>query len=208
MKNTETGEFELVLGNKQLLSGFFIVVILFGVFFTMGYIVGRNSSPSPRMAGAAESAAAPLQAPAPAAPQQSAAAAPAPDADPAAKPPETAAADPAAPAAGPAPQPQPTTAAAQAEPAKTAVAAPPPAAPAKSITEPAPGDTYLQVMAVKRPEAEVVAKTLRDKGFKTMLGPGPNELVRVLVGPFSDTTALGAAKANLENAGFHPIVRK
>ena len=63
MKNSETGEFELVLGNKQLLSGFFIVVILFGVFFTMGYIVGRNSSPSPQMAGGAESvAAAPLTA--------------------------------------------------------------------------------------------------------------------------------------------------
>ena len=38
-------EFELVLGNKQLLSVFFIVVILLGIFFTMGYVVGRNSSP-------------------------------------------------------------------------------------------------------------------------------------------------------------------
>ena len=50
MKNNESGEFELVLGNRQLLSGFFIIVILFGVFFTMGYIVGRNSRPSPRLA--------------------------------------------------------------------------------------------------------------------------------------------------------------
>src|SRR5581483_12189253 len=48
MKNNETGEFELVLGNRQLLSGFFIVVLLFGVAFAMGYIVGRNSSPSPK----------------------------------------------------------------------------------------------------------------------------------------------------------------
>jgi len=40
----EDGEFELVLANRQLLSVFFIVVILLGVFFTMGYIVGRNSS--------------------------------------------------------------------------------------------------------------------------------------------------------------------
>ena len=37
-------EFELVLGNKQLLSVFFIVVVLLGVFFTMGYIVGRNTA--------------------------------------------------------------------------------------------------------------------------------------------------------------------
>src|SRR5438552_2703778 len=41
----EDGEFELVLANRQLLSVFFIVVILLGVFFTMGYIVGRGSSP-------------------------------------------------------------------------------------------------------------------------------------------------------------------
>src|SRR5437879_4437037 len=46
MPRNEEGEFELVLGNRQLLSGFFIVVILFGVFFTMGYIVGRASSPA------------------------------------------------------------------------------------------------------------------------------------------------------------------
>jgi type IV secretory pathway VirB10-like protein len=41
----EDGEFELILGNRQLLSVFFIIVILLGVFFTMGYIVGRNSAP-------------------------------------------------------------------------------------------------------------------------------------------------------------------
>ena len=50
MKNTETGEFEMVLGNRQLLSGFFIVVILFAVFFVMGYIVGRNSTPASQLA--------------------------------------------------------------------------------------------------------------------------------------------------------------
>ena len=43
MRNGETGEYELVMGNRQLLSGFFIVALLFGVAFAMGYIVGRNS---------------------------------------------------------------------------------------------------------------------------------------------------------------------
>jgi hypothetical protein len=46
MPKNEDGEFELILGNKQLLSVFFIVVILLGVFFAMGFIVGRNS-PAP-----------------------------------------------------------------------------------------------------------------------------------------------------------------
>src|SRR5579862_6192193 len=45
MAKNEDGEFELILGNRQLLSVFFIVVVLLGVFFTMGYIVGRNSGP-------------------------------------------------------------------------------------------------------------------------------------------------------------------
>ena len=45
MPKNEDGEFELILGNRQLLSVFFIVVVLFGVFFTMGYIVGRNNPP-------------------------------------------------------------------------------------------------------------------------------------------------------------------
>src|SRR5271169_4275055 len=43
MRSTETGEFELVVGNRQLLSGFFIVVLLFAVAFAMGYVVGENS---------------------------------------------------------------------------------------------------------------------------------------------------------------------
>ena len=42
MPKNEDGEFELILGNRQLLSVFFIVVVLLGVFFTMGYIVGRT----------------------------------------------------------------------------------------------------------------------------------------------------------------------
>ncbi len=37
------GEKELILGNKQLISLFFIVVALCGVFFAMGYMVRGNS---------------------------------------------------------------------------------------------------------------------------------------------------------------------
>src|ERR1051326_7112294 len=52
MPKNDTGEFELVLGNRQLLSGFAVVVFLLGWFFAMGYIVGRNSTPSSRAAAA------------------------------------------------------------------------------------------------------------------------------------------------------------
>lgn len=191
MKNDETGEFELVLGNKQLLSGFFIVVILFGVFFTMGYIVGRSSSPAPRLTAAADTNTPP--GPSLSIPQPEAAGPPV-----ATPPPAQATA------------PEDASQRAPAAPASQTVAAKPPepAPQAPAPSEPAAGETYLQVMAVKRPEAEVVVKALRDKGFRATMGPGPNDLVRVLVGPFADGTSLGTAKANLENAGFHPIVRK
>ncbi len=42
MAHTE-GEKELVLGNKQLISLFFVIVALCGVFFALGYMMGRPS---------------------------------------------------------------------------------------------------------------------------------------------------------------------
>src|SRR3954468_23604648 len=50
MRNNETGEFELIVGNRQLLSGFFIVVLLFAVAFALGYVVGQNTQRPVRMA--------------------------------------------------------------------------------------------------------------------------------------------------------------
>src|SRR3954465_399160 len=55
MRNNETGEFELIIGNRQLLSGFFIVVLLFAVAFAMGYVVGQNSPRSAKVAAEAAS---------------------------------------------------------------------------------------------------------------------------------------------------------
>ena len=197
MRNNETGEFELVVGNRQLLSGFFIVVLLFAVAFAMGYIFGQNSPRSARLQPEPASAA---FAAGDARPQ---AASPASPAVPASQPPspETAqAADGATPNA-PVPEPQPTTQPARESPA--AAPAPPPPPPAAPV-EAAPG-TYWQVMAVNHAEAVVVAKALKDKGFPASTAPGPNNLMRVLVGPYNDTQSMGRAKTQLENAGFHPI---
>ena len=204
MKN-ETGEFELVLGNRQLLSGFAVVVILFGVFFAMGYIVGRSATPSAHVAASGDTAPSPMANAADSRPQAglgvqtpSAAAqttsAPAADASPA----PTPAAE----------TPQPTTqpaAEARSVPAAAPEPAPTPAPPAEADTP----QIYLQVMAVRRPEAEVVVKSLKDKGFPAMLAASPKEgIFRVLVGPYKDAASLGKGKAELENAGFHPFVQK
>ena len=179
MRNNETGEFELVVGNRQLLSGFFIVVLLFAVAFAMGYVVGQNSPRSVK--GQVETASTgPVSlTPADGRPQ------PAPTAAPPSTPAESAAATPPA-----------------AEPAGTQPAQTP--APAPAETEAAPG-SYWQVMAVPQADAEVVAQALKDKGFPSSLSQGPNNLMRVLVGPYRDTQSMGKAKTELENAGFRPI---
>jgi hypothetical protein len=192
MRNTETGEFELVVGNRQLLSGFFIVVLLFAVAFAMGYVVGQNSPRTAKLQAEAGSSTSAQTA----------------DARPQPTPPPVPVASPENPPArssgeGPQPAtqapPQPTTHAARDGGAPVVAAAAPPAP-----LESAPG-TYWQVMAVPQPDAEVVVRTLKDKGFPAMLTQGPNNLMRVLVGPFSDTQTMGKAKTDLENAGFHPI---
>lgn len=189
MKNTETGEFELVLGNRQVLSVFFIVVILFGVFFAMGYIVGRNSAPSPRQSAD--------NLPRPPVPVESQAETrPARAAD--------AAESPQPPAEGVKPVEGTQPARDLPEPANTARQG----APAEA-EERGPGlsGTYLQVSASEPSAAGVLAESLRKKGLPVVTSPAPGkDLIRVLVGPFHDTATLGKAKMVLENARFHPFV--
>ena len=199
MKNNETGEFELVLGNRQLLSGFFIVVILFAVFFVMGYIVGRNSTPAAQLAANRDQPTGTV-APPDARPQ------PASGSAPASQNPPAAATEPPKDEGGTAPAsaPQPAERPAQSPPAKTE----PPAPAAPAPVESAPGETYLQVTAVKQDVAETVAKTLKDKGFPAVLAPGPAGKTRVLVGPYTDLSKLGQAKAELERLGFAPFVKR
>jgi len=208
MRNSETGEFELLVGNRQLLSGFFIVVLLFAVAFSMGYIVGRNSSPSARLqvetgtsAGTAsqmpETRPQPVsQAPAPGAtPGATLPPADTPPADTPPQPstqPERAAGSPSGPAA-------------QAPAATTAPIVAPPAA---QPVEAAPG-SYWQVLATaSQTSADAMRQTMKDKGFPAALQPGPNNLIRVLIGPYSDKQSLGRAKTELENAGVHPVLMK
>jgi cell division septation protein DedD len=193
MKNNETGEFELVLGNRQLLSGFFVVVILFAVFFVMGYIVGRNSAPTPSLAARDQNSGAGAN-PAARPPASS----PIPAQNLPAEPPN----DDSGSAAAPAKEPKPTHAA-QPRAVKTE-----PPAPVAAAVEPAQGETYLQVTAVKPDVAETVAKTLKDKGFPAVLSAGPSGMTRVLVGPYADLAKLGQAKAELERLGFSPFVKR
>ena len=180
-------EQELVLGNKQLLSAFFVVVALLGVFFTAGYIVGRNTGATASKEASKDASA----------------------------------------NASPAPEPAPRVAPEPAEPAHTEpVAAAPPepkpvrtSRPAEAATETAstdaavvqsvPGHQYLQVMAVKRPEADKMVSLLRKRGLPALVGESSKpELFRVLVGPFSDTASLAKSKTTLKDLGFESVISK
>ena len=190
MATSGEGEFELVLGNKQLLSVFFLVILLLGVFFTMGYVVGKNSAPV-EAAGRAGSTSGIAVTPANAAVEAESRSAVrhlgASDGG------NTQVSSIATQQAGQG----------DSEPASTVghSRAEDPGTPA--VSTPVAGETYLQVLAVARPEAEVLAEVLIKKGFRAVVAPGPNEkLFRVLVGPASDTAELGRLKGDLELAGF------
>jgi outer membrane biosynthesis protein TonB len=183
LPKNEDGEFELILGNRQLLSVFFIVVILLGVFFTMGYIVGRNSgtvtaevTPTPSV-DARPAAEMPTRTPEPA---------PAPP-----PPAETATQQPA---------PAPPMAVREPDPPKRE---PKPQARNASASHPVAGETYLQLAATSRHEADIMVDVLKKKNFRAMAAeidekPGT---FRVLVGPITDATA-NKMREDLQGAGF------
>jgi cell division septation protein DedD len=193
MPKNEDGEFELILGNRQLLSVFFIVVVLLGVFFTMGYIVGRNSGPlgAPEVV-AARKETKPLVVDSPV-PRESA-----PTPTPAREAPTETAPQ--------RPTPEPTKAA---EPAK--LEPPPkrerpklPPVPATATNDqPSSGQLYLQLAATSQHEAEIEVDVLRKKGFRAITAEIPERhgTFRVLVGPLPEGSA-NKTKADLTAAGF------
>ncbi len=190
MPKNEDGEFELILANRQLLSVFFIVVVLLGVFFTMGYIVGRNSGPAPvDVASAHKPESKPMV------------------------------------VDSPAPQEAPTPTPVQSAPTSTRQQQPPPDE-AKPVREEAPvkkdppvkkdkekpvpvsappasGQTYLQLVATAKAEADVMVDVLHQKQFKAIAVEIPEKpgLFRVLVGPLADGS-LNKTKSDLTSAGF------
>jgi len=205
MPQNDDGEFELVLGNRQLLSGLFIIVMLFGVMFTLGYIVGRHSYPTPLNTASAAN-------PDAAAPRTVAAPPDTPASQPTLPPGQaeviSGETKPAAPSENPEPAPATRPATAPAETPRPVERKQTEIRPEGSdLAEPAPG-TYLQVAAPKRTAAGGIVDSLKNKEITAVLAPGPNEeTVRVLVGPL-DSANIGKVRADLESAGFKPFLKK
>lgn len=206
MPKNEDGEVEIVLGSRQLLTVFFIVVVLFGIFFAMGYILGRPAGPSSEVASARkgdkplvvespghevvppagkfEGTPLPVDKPAPKAePEKAAEPAPEPPKHEAAKVEKT--------------KPEPV------KQAKAEKQKPEPAKPAPQASgDPAPG-AYLQLTATSQHEANLYVDVLHKKGFKALAieVPENHNLYRVVVGPVAEGN-VNKTKTDLKAAGF------
>jgi cell division septation protein DedD len=91
---------------------------------------------------------------------------------------------------------------------KKAEPKPAPVATASSKSgEPPKGSLFLQVAAVGRAEADVVAKVLKGKGFDIWIAPTDKDSIfRVLVGPIQKSEQ-GKTRGELDALGFKPFPR-
>ena len=211
------GEHELVLGNKQLLSAFFVVVVLLGVFFTMGYFVGKNTAtggfnsgqPTASDGSRPNPAGRPLDSGSPApstAPPDSTT----PAADPnASTVPASDKSTPATPVATPPERPDAKPGEAKPEPPPERAPGEEPTARTENLAHPTSEQMYLQVSAVRRTDADNMVKVLKERGFPALVGESSKQgLYRVLVGPFKTTGELGRTKTELKAKGFDSIVAR
>ena len=196
---------ELVLENRHLLLIFFAIVALSGVFFALGYIVGRNTlSPSAASALAdpanAESGAKPSPMP-PAAYflRATPPAAPVPE-EPGVLAPElqfdrT--------LGGQAPD------ARLESPESGSAAGVSPAGNQQVATVPAPPGILVQVSALTRQQdAETLVQLLREKNLPVMVTAGATDtLFHVVIGPYQSDADAQQVKRLLEEDGFQPIIK-
>jgi cell division protein FtsN len=182
------GEKELILGNKQLISLFFVVVALCGVFFAMGYMV-RGNSLKGAVSTTGDNAAPPVDTTVKRQQPES--------------PRETADTPP------PATEPPP----AETHPAQDAPVTPAPAAAKaddKSVPKPEipeAGATYLQVAALELTDAETMVKALRAQNLPASIAPSSRQnYYRVLVGPYRQTSDVADAKAKLKTLGHSDTI--
>lgn len=192
-------ERELVLGNKQLLSLFFVAAALCGVCFAIGYMVGRNTSKANLPATDQATASGPEgRRPQPDLPAQESTL---PPAEPSPAPTETRPAEDTSGAQVAAsnptpvkPEPKPYE-----EPKSSKVSDDP-----LAVSTPQVGASYLQVAALPRPDAESMVKTLRDQKFPVIMALSSKPtFFRVLVGPYRQTVQLSDAKSKLKTLGFN-----
>jgi len=204
------GAGDRILESRHLVGLFLGVVLLCGVFFTLGYVMGRTQYAGAVHASDAPTGTLPSRSPAP---KEKAADVPAPPPaaewdfyskkdnnhlEPAAKvsaPPAQSASANGSAASMPAPQPS--------EPA-----AKPPARfqPPRLLK----GSIVLQIAALNHEtDALAMADALQQKKFPSfVVAPTTDNFYRVQIGPYSNEQAAEAAKSALDRAGFKAIIKR
>ncbi|MEZ5361988.1 MAG: SPOR domain-containing protein [Bryobacterales bacterium] len=225
MSTNREEEFELVLGNKQLLSLFFIVVGFFAAFFSVGYMVGfghgEKTGASTGIAKVEQPAPQPKEPSLPATLMQE----PPPEPPAVATAPKPSPVEEVAPKPSTKPEPTQTATAKPPEPKQTAPEKPAAVKPSptssstpKVTPRPAPAPKpatteagyYLQVAAVRvAADAAELAGQLKSKGYPATVSAGKGDgWQRVVVGPFSSSEAAQQFKQRLTKDGFDTMLRK
>jgi septal ring-binding cell division protein DamX len=203
----------MVLESRHLIGIFLLMVVISGVVFTLGYVLGRSQDYTQVRAASG------TKAPAPSEP------APAKTVGP------SAASQPNAPAGLPAPSdwdlyraPEPKKADELQKPVKPVAVRSKPTAPAQPSSPPVTikakktqmngplvprGALLLQVAAMTREDdALALAESLQRKKFPAFVQtPGADHYYRVQVGPYANARAVVIARRGLEHEGFKAIVR-
>jgi DedD protein len=208
---------DFVLESRHLVGLFLLLVVIFGVVFTLGYLMGRSQFDSRVRAAVGP----PLGSDAPAAPAAEKSKT-RPGSEDAQVPKKNSdwdfyhSADPQA--AADHLQPPAKSVTASGSPAtapKPAVATPKTAKPAKpSGGADGPlipkGAIMLQVAAVlHQDDALALAQALQQKKFPAfVITPGPDKLYRVQVGPYADNQTASNARQQLEAKGFKSIIKR
>ena len=206
---------DFVLESRHLVGLFLLLVVIFGVVFTLGYLLGRSQYDSRLRAAigappeAASSAAKlPLKSKGKAEVEEAAPAQPSSDWDfyHSAEPKKTE--DYLQP-------PKKTVVPAQPAAPKPVAAVPPkPAAPAKSSPVNAPliskGSIMLQIAALLREsDALALAQALQQKKFQAVvITPKDDKYYRVQIGPYADAKSAATARRDLEAKGFKSIIKR
>ena len=178
-----SGEFEIVLGRSQVASWLFMAVIAMAVCSSLAYLAGRSATP--------RKASTPAAATSVAIPTPAFAVAPTAESSPAALPAATSPF-----AALP----------------SVSILAPPNAAPrsgAPLFAEPDAGQVYIQIGAVEKGMATILAEGLRSHGFEAFVASGPSEKVfRVLIGPLPNPESFRQAKAAVDAIDLTAFARR
>lgn len=217
-------EFEVVLGNKQLLGMFFMAVTFFAVAFVGGFFLGykRGVVDQPLAAKAENAIEAPAQgvqlpemlledAPKPAPPPVAAAKVDEPPPVAARQEPAPVARTPSSEANKPKPFPKETASNTAAPAARPPAAAPASSPPAKSGSkaDTIANSTHVQVAAVRvQGDAAMLAGKLTAKGYPAVVYSGGTDgLHRVILGPYSGRDEAKAAQDKLKADGLDSLIR-